>query len=456
MQALRAVLVLLLLAATAAFGDQIHDGSWRTAGSMNVPRAHHRTVPISPTRALAVGGSLTGNVFGDSTSSCEIFDLDTMAWRVTAPIGADGVEYPTVLAWTTTLSSGEVLVAGGLAPDGTMLTGSYIFTPKTEKWRRTGDLPEASATENKGVDPLTLRDGRILIAGGFGYADPVDGQLRMSDRTMLFDPRTETWSSAGKLNHGREKGRMTVLRDGRVLIAGGFELIDFNAYGVFEPLREVEIFDPATGAWTELAGEQQKLPLIPFEDSQSAIGALEWWGDGPPVGTGGNGDRGGRVSPGLETLPDGRVLISGGSVDVVDADGFYTATFDRSSSLIFDPGQPSAPWSFPQSQASGLNMSIGRSDFATAAVSGVPYAFGAGNNQLGLWLFSTEAFNPYTSRWETVAPAPESTAFPGNAQVVAFGQEVVRLGKNVVLSGSAWDIDQQTAPSARTYVYRAP
>jgi Kelch motif len=78
-----------------------------------------------------------------------------------------------------------------------------------------------------------LNDGRVLITGGFTY--PAGNEpLRQAE---LYDPATGTFSPTGSMSIARSWATATLLPDGRVLIAGGYESRD---------LATAEIYDPAT------------------------------------------------------------------------------------------------------------------------------------------------------------------------------------------------------------------
>jgi hypothetical protein len=84
-------------------------------------------------------------------------------------------------------------------------------------------------TARIGHTATLLRDGRVLIAGG------------SSDRPFsadLYDPSTATFSATGNMVAARIRHSATLLRDGRVLIAGGWDT--FSA----------ELYDPASGTFT--------------------------------------------------------------------------------------------------------------------------------------------------------------------------------------------------------------
>src|SRR5688572_18650306 len=90
-----------------------------------------------------------------------------------------------------------------------------------------------------------LKDGRVLVAGGRG-ADA----LAELPSTELFDPASLRWKKTGGLATGRAGHTATLLLDGRVLVAGG------NAHGESESghriaaLDSAELYDPKTGSWT--------------------------------------------------------------------------------------------------------------------------------------------------------------------------------------------------------------
>ena len=61
-------------------------------------------------------------------------------------------------------------------------------------------------------DEVILPDGKVLVAGGNSTG---------GDIAELFDPATNTWSSAGALTARRALHSAVLLTDGSVLLAGG-------------------------------------------------------------------------------------------------------------------------------------------------------------------------------------------------------------------------------------------
>lgn len=128
----------------------------------------------------------------------------------------------------TTLPSGQVLVAGGMAEGGGSLASAELFEPARNSVQQLGPL----AGRRAGHTATLLRDGRVLIAGGY------NGEYLAS--VEVFDPSTRRFRQAGSLIVGRSGHTATLLPDGRVLFAGGV-----GPGWTF--LRTAELYDPASG-----------------------------------------------------------------------------------------------------------------------------------------------------------------------------------------------------------------
>jgi hypothetical protein len=108
------------------------------------------------------------------------------------------------------LTDGRVLIAGGWG--GSVATASAeLYDPKTGRFSPTGSLPEA----RYGQIAALLSDGRVLIAGG---ARDAGTALNSAD---LYDPNGGTFKTTESMANTRYGSTATLLLDGRVLIAGG-------------------------------------------------------------------------------------------------------------------------------------------------------------------------------------------------------------------------------------------
>lgn len=106
-------------------------------------------------------------------------------------------------------------------------------------WRQIADLSRPRADHTATV----LRDGRVLVAGGRGRGSTLA-------TTELFDPATGTWSSAAQMRRARANHVAVRLPDGRVLVTGGF---DWDTRPYATSLRSTEIYDPTADTWTRVA-----------------------------------------------------------------------------------------------------------------------------------------------------------------------------------------------------------
>jgi N-acetylneuraminic acid mutarotase len=100
-------------------------------------------------------------------------------------------------------------------------------------WIRTGSLKYG----RRGDPPaVLLKDGRVLIAGGF-----TGTEWRIARTSEIYDPETGTWSLTGSMNEPRWNHVAVLLKNGKVLVVGG--RYSTKAW----PLASAELYDPATG-----------------------------------------------------------------------------------------------------------------------------------------------------------------------------------------------------------------
>jgi len=96
-----------------------------------------------------------------------------------------------------------------------------------------------------GHTSTNLSDGRILLAGGLELVTPTSGYVL--DLFEIFDPQTQTFAQIpGVMQHPRASHSATLMSDGRVMLLGGM-----NEVGVI--VGTGDIFDPATGVNTPIA-----------------------------------------------------------------------------------------------------------------------------------------------------------------------------------------------------------
>ncbi|QRK13327.1 DUF5011 domain-containing protein [Archangium violaceum] len=223
-----------------------------------------------------------------------------------------------------------------------------------------------------------LDDGRVLVAGGFNTT------------SELYNPETKTWSATGNTLGAHRGHTATKLQDGRVLITGGGSCPITDA--------TAELYVPAIGKWKP-AGQlnQQRF-------HHSAV-----------------------------LLPNGKVLVAGGRVTEYDGNVFASAE-------LYDPATGS--WTYTGS------MQTARAYHTMTLLPGGKVLVTGGSDASDALINSAEIYDPASGTWTSVASmgagrsSHTATLLPGGKVLVAGG-----AGIDVALSSSAELYD----PAANTW-----
>jgi N-acetylneuraminic acid mutarotase len=204
-------------------------GLWRQTGSMRVPRSSHTATILPSGKVLVAGGTF------DDRASAELYDPATGAW---SPAG--NMTEPRNFHTATLLANGQVLIAGGSGPRGDangFLATAELYDPGTNAWTATGNMTTVFGQFHRAT---LLAGGQVLVVGGVG----IPGVQESAD---LYDPSTGSWSAVRHMIAARSNPGATLLEDGRVLVVGGGGT---DPQSVGNGLASAELFDPATGTWT--------------------------------------------------------------------------------------------------------------------------------------------------------------------------------------------------------------
>jgi hypothetical protein len=163
------------------------------------------------------------------------------------------------------LDDGRVLAVGGYQKGDVLLASAELYDPKTGSWQSTADLPSPRVA----FGLVKLRDGRVLAAGGFTGLTWAKRQNVAS--AALYDAKTGRWSETQPMKDKRAGCSITLLSDGRVLVAGGWADSGWE-------FASAELFDRATQTWRPAASMS-----VPRRNHRAAL------------------------------LPDGSILVIGGS-----------------------------------------------------------------------------------------------------------------------------------------------
>jgi hypothetical protein len=104
--------------------------------------------------------------------------------------------------------------------------------PASGTWTTTDSLNTARYFHTATLLP----NGKVLVAGGWEGFNPFTS-------AELYEPSSGMWSTTDSLNTARVLHTATLLPNGKVLVAGG---LDSSG----EPSASAELYNPALGTWT--------------------------------------------------------------------------------------------------------------------------------------------------------------------------------------------------------------
>lgn len=218
---------------TAELYDPAQDSFRVLPTHLSVGRELFTATLLTDGRVLLVGGFSTHR--RATQTSADLYDPITQSFTpASSTLTEDRFGHAAVR-----LADGRVLIVGGthwhVGQPGVTLASAEIFDPQTGLFHRTaGDM----ATPRDRPTASLLRDGRVLIAGG---QNGKDGPQQVE----VFDPRTERFETLPvPLIETRMAHADARLPDGRILLAGGWS----PARGA--TTATTELYDPATGALT--------------------------------------------------------------------------------------------------------------------------------------------------------------------------------------------------------------
>jgi hypothetical protein len=253
------------------------------------------------------------------------------------------------------LNNGKVLIGGGESGSG---ASAELYDPATGTFTRTGDMNAV----RDGATATLLNNGKVLVAGGFDFS------RRMGHASAeLYDPTTGKFTPTGNMSAARSAHTATLLPNGKVLIVGGG--IGTNV------LSDAETYDPATGQFSH-AGT---MPLPRHKHTAMLLG-------------------------------NGQVFITGGS-DNKDWNGRYSA------SLLYDPARGTFA---PAAQMGAARFKL-RDAIATLPDGKVLVAGDA--TTVELYDPSSDTFNPAQGGIDTERLYQTATTLPDGRVLIAGGYD---------------------------------
>jgi len=201
-------------------------GKFAALGNMTHRRGRPSATLLSNGDVLITGGADRDSPGG--VASAEIFHADLLKFEAVGPM-----HYGRIAHTATLLHDGQVLIAGGRGD--TLTPTAELYDPSTKQFALTGSLAVARYKHTAGLLP----DGKVLIAGGSDVRD-WNGTLSSAE---IYDPNTGRFTAASSLNDSRFKlpEVASQVGSGQLLIAGGS--------------KQVEIYDPRAGRFLIASGQ---------------------------------------------------------------------------------------------------------------------------------------------------------------------------------------------------------
>lgn len=393
-------------AGSSLTNSEIYDpvgGSWSPAPSFNTPRASHVAVLLVSGKVLVAGGYAKTA----ATNSSETYDYATATWTDTGSMNEaldvhsatplpDGtvlvagspdtpstaeIYYPSTGTWTNTpnmnythywgghsanlLPDGTVLVEGGELSDWTATPGAELYVPASSAWVITGSLNTARYLHTSTLMP----NGKVLVAGGYNW----NGSAVYLSSAEIYDPVGKLWKVTSPMTTTRWQHSATLLTNGLVLVAGGTH----NGVAV----GTAELYNPASGTWT-------------------ITGNLKT----------------GRWAHTATLLPSGQVLIAGGD-DGAQLNGGTTLTTAELYNPITGSWTLTGSMNSPHANHAAMLLPNGKVLVAGGFVQGT----GASS--------SCEVYDPATGKWTTIGNM-DTKRSNFSATLLTTGDVLVTGGSN--------------------------
>jgi hypothetical protein len=263
-------------------------------------------------------------------------------------------------ATATLLPNGMVLIAGGDGGDGVALKSVDLYNSLGNTFA--ASTPSMIAARY-GATATLLPNGKVLIAGG-----------SFLSTTELYNPISNMFAAGPSMSAGRSLATATLLPNGKVLIAGG--AFNSNLSGA---LASADLYDPVANAF--IAGPQMNQA---------------------------------RFTATATLLPNGKVLISGGSQD---------GNVGLSSTELYDP----VTNTFAASTSTPTMNQKRFSATATLLPDGKVLIAGGVSFDVGAFS-STELYDPVANTFAAMTPVMNAARFLATQNLLPNGKVLIEGG----------------------------
>lgn len=325
--------------------------TWTQVGTQSSNRVFPTLTTLADGRVLIAGGltEVTG-----SPVTLNSVDFNDAAAGTT--VGGPPMAFARYGHSAIRLSNGRVLVVGGqdIASINPVLSAE-IFNPVTNGWSAAAAMPDGALFPGLALMP----NGRVLATG----TDTINGA---GTGAAIYDPVSNSWVAAASPHNPHSMPAVVTLPNGRVLVVGGISS------------TTAEIYDPVSNTWTStaptaitdhgfgsvyLTAGGRALHVSTTLDTEFYDFATDSWTAGASMFATPTEGYGAQAQ-----LPDGRILVGGGSD--------LNVSVDVATSKIYDPSSNSwttgAPMLSTHAAARFATLPNGRLVIAGAFVSPNP------------------------------------------------------------------------------------
>ncbi len=311
----------------------------------------------------------------------------------------------------------------------------------TKMWTATGAYLE----EREGESSTLLPNGTVLVAGG--ESEQLSRPVRRT--AELYDPKTGTWTRTGPMHVARVGHAALLQKNGEVLVIGGDARVGRHT----ATLSSAELYDPTTLMWTEVPPMAQARSLATatlLPDGRVLVAGGTNYATGGPLRTAEIYDPVARqwtraadmeVARAMHTatlLPNGKVLVTSGGCCGDPA---------LASAELYDPDggtwAPTAPLAAARRHASATLLNDGK-------------VLVYGGDNLGIAQLTAELYDVETGSWVATSSAPKD----GPATRLADGRLFVMGWETTPeiyepATGS-WTIIQPPIAGLRAFIWGPP
>lgn len=305
-----------------------YSGVFANLSSMKLTRTNHTATLLSTGRVLIAGGLDSS---GTAIGKAEFFNPDARAFGHFSSASTMTMAKPRAYHTATILMNGKVLITGGIDNHNSPLASAEIYDPFSNTLTPTGSM-----TTPRWLHSATLLpNGKVLVAGGTSVTPAVSSGIEGNPplgSAELYDPLTGTFTPVtATMLQPRYYHTATLLGNGKLLLAGGQGLMG-------QKLADAELFDPAALTFTATGNTMIVDPSI---DTGRWIFTADLLRDGTLFVVGGDG---GTIAGAPDFLASGQLYdpVLNNFVDLpnqmTDARGFHATAMRVDGTMLIVGG----------------------------------------------------------------------------------------------------------------------